>query len=323
MSARLPEIARFMRERHNIYLKRLAGWPGPWTDDAILQEGRFCNIFRELDTVTKWIDKNIRQPFAYHPNLWIMLAIARYINWPVTLNMLLVQDTKTGERMYPGAFPDDPNFTPEGLTAALEDIASTGAKVYTGAYMIRAESDPNKHWYSWTKHRYIAEIVIGRLWEDREGIQELFDYGNQNAKSDDLAELTLQQAWRVFQEPRYIGWGPFMAYEVVTDMRHTRYLRDAPDIMTWANAGPGAIRGLNRLYGRDLNNHPKPEITNLEMAVIMEALNNNPSYWPAKWPRLEMRDIEHTLCEFDKYERVKLGEGKMRSKYNWKKAKSL
>ena len=32
-------------------------------------------------------------------------------------------------------------------------------------------------------------------------------------------------------------------------------------------------------------------------------------------PSLEMRDIEHTLCEFDKYERVRNGEGKPRSIY--------
>jgi hypothetical protein len=28
-----------------------------------------------------------------------------------------------------------------------------------------------------------------------------------------------------------------------------------------------------------------------------------------------MRDIEHSLCEFDKYERVRLGQGKPRSLY--------
>ncbi len=30
----------------------------------------------------------------------------------------------------------------------------------------------------------------------------------------------------------------------------------------------------------------------------------------AIWPPLELREIEHSLCEFDKYERVRLGEGK-------------
>lgn len=319
MNPTVTAMARFMRERHNIYLKRRNGYPGPWTNDPILQGGRFCNIFRELDTVTIWIRENIRERFADHPHLWFMLCIARYINWPPTLAALMTYGGADGrERLYPGAWPDDPDFTPEALTAALEDIASTGGKVYTGAYMIRAESDPNKPWYSWTKHRYIAEIVLGRLWEDRERWAEALE-----PRRGLGLELNLREVWHMFQEPRYIGWGPFMAYEVVTDLRHTRYLRDATDIMTWANAGPGAIRGLNRIYGRPLNQQPRREDTNGEMRLIMKALNDNPSLWPANWPRLEMRDVEHTLCEFDKYERVRLGEGKMRSKYDWRKAAPL
>jgi hypothetical protein len=33
------------------------------------------------------------------------------------------------------------------------------------------------------------------------------------------------------------------------------------------------------------------------------------------WPSWEMRDVEHTLCEFDKYERIRLGEGRTRGVY--------
>lgn len=315
MNPTAGRMARFMRERHNIYLKRRAGWAGPWTDDPILLAGRFCNIFRELDTVTIWIRENIRERFADHPHLWFMLCIARYINWPPTLARL--QDV--------GAWPSNPRFTPELLTSALEAIALEGEKVYTGAYMIRAESDPNKPWYNWSKHRYIAEIVLGRLWEDREDWCNFlcFPGDETDGACRPRGELTLQKVWEKFQEPRYVGWGPFMAYEVVTDLRHTWHLHRAPDIMTWANAGPGAIRGLNRIYGRPLNQQPRREDTNGEMRLIMEALNSDPLLWPASWPRLEMRDVEHTLCEFDKYERVRLGEGKMRSKYDWRKATNL
>jgi hypothetical protein len=310
---RINEFAVFMKARHNIYLRRAAGEPGPWTTDPILLEGRFCNIFRELDTVTIWIDQNIRQPYADHPHLWFMLAVARYINWPDTLRYLM-------DDAEPGCWPSEEGFTPAKLTAALEEYAAQGNKVYTGAYMIRAESDPSKEWYSWSKHRYIAEIVLGRLWEDRERFATELEKPGQ----------TLEGAWKLFQEPRYVGWGPFMAYEVVTDLRHTRYLREAPDIFTWANAGPGAIRGLNRLYGRDLNAKPRPKQTNAEMIKLMQELNAldflgfNETFGPPNgWPRFEARDIEHTLCEFDKYERVRLGEGKMRSKYDWRKATTL
>ena len=49
---------------------------------------------------------------------------------------------------------------------------------------------------------------------------------------------------------QFDGWGPFMAYQAVVDMRFTRLLSGAADIATWAAAGPGTIRGLNRLHGR-------------------------------------------------------------------------
>lgn len=314
---RLSDIAAFMKRRHDIYLDRKAGKPGPWTADPILNQGRFCNIFRELDTVTIWVDKHIRQPYANHEHLWFMLAIARYINWPDTLAELI--QTKQ--------WPDNPDFEPSWLTTALEHRAVRGDKVYTGAYMIRAESDQTKPWYSWSKHRYIAEIVLGRLWEDRAEWKHLLETQPGILRSFNR----LEQVWAKFQEPRYIGWGPFMAYEVVTDLRHTRYLKDAPDIYTWANAGPGAIRGLNRLFGRDLGAKPKPEQTNREMFELMKELNDldEPGFNATFGepcdvnPRFEMRDIEHSLCEFDKIERVRKGEGKMRAKYDWRKATTL
>lgn len=321
---RINDIAAFMKARHDIYLDRKAGKPGPWTADPVLRDGRFCNIFRELDTVTIWVEENIRKPYADHPHLWFMLAIARYINWPDTLRYLM-------DEAEPGTWPDEDGFEPAKLTKALEDYAAAGNKVYTGAYMIRAESDPSKEWYSWTKHRYIAEIVLGRLWEDREEWQRMLE----TTPGVLRAFNRLETVWEKFQQPRYIGWGPFMAYEVVTDLRHTRYLRNAPDIYTWANAGPGAIRGLNRLYGRDLAAKPRPEQTNAEMIELMQELNAldargfNETFGPPQLgsphvgPRFEARDIEHTLCEFDKYERVRLNEGKMRSKYDWRKATTL
>ena len=104
-----------------------------------------------------------------------------------------------------------------------------------------------------------------------------------------------------------------MAYEVVTDLRHTRYLQGASDIYSWANAGPGAIRGLNRLHGRPVKQGLRQEQANQEMLEIMRALGRG--LWRSDFPILEMRDVEHCLCEWDKYERVRLGEGKPRARF--------
>lgn len=289
----LTALVEWMGKRHDIYLARASGQKPPWTDDPILSEYRFCNVFRELDTVTIWIDENIRRPYADNPNLWLMLAIARTINHPDTLRELMENAVWPIEK-YDG----------RAVASVLNERKNRGEQVYTGAYMIRAESDPNAEWYSWTKQEYIAQIVLGRLWTERRGILDLF-HG--------LGQPSLRKVWEWFLS--FHGWGPFMSYEVVTDMRHTRYLREAPDIMTWANAGPGALRGLNRLLGRDKDAAMTKDAATFFMYKILCHLNDNPSLAPNLPRPLEMRDIEHSLCEVDKYLRVLNGEGRPRAKY--------
>ena len=106
-----------------------------------------------------------------------------------------------------------------------------------------------------------------------------------------------------------------MAYEVVTDLRHSKYLENADDILTWANAGPGAKRGLNRIHGRLLEQTIKPRQLTIEMQELLDMAGD---YIGSFLPDLEMREIEHCLCEYDKYERVRLGEGRPRAKYKYK-----
>jgi hypothetical protein len=91
--------------------------------------------------------------------------------------------------------------------------------------------------------------------------------------------------------------------------------------MTWANAGPGAARGLERLRGlkpKELYNYnsAKDQVKMIEdMQALLQSSKDN-KFWPQQWPQWEMREVEHTLCEFDKYERVRLGEGTPKQLYN-------
>ena len=50
---------------------------------------------------------------------------------------------------------------------------------------------------------------------------------------------------------------------------------------------------------------------------MKDLLDRSPGYLQGHIDVLEMRDIEHCLCEFDKYERVRLGQGKPRAKYKY------
>jgi hypothetical protein len=281
----------WITERHRIFLKKTAGQPPPWTDDPVLRNFSFCNVFRELDKVTIWIRKNWREPYADNENLWIAMCLARQINWPDTLAEI--------------GFPEH-TYDPEAIQRTLEARRARkgpddrNEKVYTGAYMISA---PSGEFKGMGKPEYTAQVVVGEVWRQREDFYDRF------IRVKEQPTMQAMHAWL----KQFRGWGDFMSYEVITDLRHTRYLRNAPDINTWAVAGPGAIRGLNRLHGRDYKRMISQEQACDEMRELLELSRTQ---LPDFVPSLELREIEHSLCETDKWLRVKLGQGRLRSKYS-------
>lgn len=271
----LDRFYSYINERHAIYIRRQAGVKPFWTEDKILQTYSFCNVFRELDTVTIWLRENWKEPYADHPNLPFAMAVARQINWPDTLQEI--------------GFPE--HWNPDRVKAIMQGRMDRGEKVYTGAYMLTGT-------LGGTKVEQTIDKILTPLYENQ----------------PEIHPDSLQKTWSEYLP--YAGFSGFMAYEVVTDLRHTKYLGNARDIYTWANPGPGAKRGLNRINGRELTWSPnrEPDRWNREMKDL---LDRSPGYLQGHIDVLEMRDIEHCLCEFDKYERVRLGQGKPRAKYKY------
>ena len=103
-----------------------------------------------------------------------------------------------------------------------------------------------------------------------------------------------------------------MAKEVLQDVMQTPVLSGANDRNSWCPAGPGARRGLNRIHQRPLKRHIGEKQLLGEMIDLFDASGEA---MPANMPELELHDIQFQLCEYDKYERVRLGEGKPKSKY--------
>lgn len=271
-------------EREKIRSLKDSGAPAPWTENSILAKYRFCNVRREDDRGTIWIRENIRKPFADHPMLWLMLCIARQINWPDTLADL-IKDC---------AWPEDDYFYPSQITRALNARRTLGLKMYTGAYMISAPSTKGDD-----KQSYIAEIVIGALWDRREIFARQF--------SGQSEHVTLRRTHELIT--RSNGWGPFMAYQAVVDMRFTRLLENADDRLTWAAAGPGTLRGLNRLHGRSIDCALSQDRALSEMRAIYKIVQEETGVV------MDFSDVPNILCETDKYLRAKFGEGAPRALY--------
>lgn len=281
----------WMIERHMIYIRRKTN-PWPWTRDKIMQQYRFCNVYRELDTVTIWVRKNIREEYEKHPNLWFMLAIARQINWPETLQ----------ELMDGGAWPTKiGGWNPALARRIMLARQARGDKLYTGAYILNGQLGSKYKEGMDDKAYYTCHVVLQSVWDARGKIIPAINSGS------------LQVAHEAFLE--CFGWGPFTAYEVVCDLRYTRYLRNANDKNFWANPGPGAKRGLDRLAERPKSERPSVETMIKEMRWLHEKIAPEWSRKLPTYPALELREIEHSLCEFDKYERTRRGQGRPRSTY--------
>lgn len=277
---RLDTYFYWIHERETIRLnKEVEQKPPPWTDDSILQKFKFCQVFREDDRTTRWFRTHIRDPYRDDPEVLMATVIFRWFNY-IETGRTLVKNKLHLEW---------------DRKKAIEEITKQN-KWVTGAYIVKT---PNRM----DKVTGVAEC-ISHMWGDREKLVEKI-----------LATNSLEKSWNILRDYPYMG--PFMAYEVITDLRHTYLLRDAEDILTWANAGPGAMRGLNRLAGRELGfckrSHPwNEEMRNL-WEISREKLNPN----LIDLDKFEMREIEGGLCEFDKYSRILNEEGRTRSVYKY------
>lgn len=283
---RIPDsFFEYARKREQIRRQKAAGQPPPWTEDPIFQQFRFCNVFREDDKVTRWFQENLRGPLRDDPFVITAVTAFRWFNRIETgealkpMLMERVWDSGQAKELIYGNIPEGP-WT-------------------TGSYMIKSPAGKRK--------------VEGLC----ECIERVAVHAPVMAYACEPGETALEDVWKVLKSFPYMG--DFMAYEVVTDLRHTYLLENAPDIQTWANPGPGAARGLCRLLELPLGsldrNKEKDRFQMIDLMQQLLHLSRSEDNWPSDWGQWELREVEHTLCEFDKYERVRLNEGRPRQRY--------
>lgn len=263
----LELLKYWMSERENIRAAKDGGALKPWTKDPILQHYKFCNVRREDDRVTRWFSLNWRHEKYWDETHFIAaIMLGRTINWPHTLDAI--------------GFPHE--WRPKAILDVMDNLQAQGHKVYTGAYMITAGPTGvrKNDWVIGNAESYFKNPPL-------------------------LTPGSIRISWETIIANRYPCVGPFIAGQIIADLKHTKHLAKATDWHTWAALGPGSARGLNRVYGRPLGYSISQLHGVHEMREIQKALGTD----------LCLQDVQNCLCEFDKYSRVKLGQGKPRSSY--------
>lgn len=279
---RIDDLLKFMQARHLIYQRRSMNLPKPWTQDVILQDYRFCNVYRELDRETAWIRDNWREPLKDHGFLFFAMTVARIVNWSPTLE----------EMRLPIPF-DRSDFV-----RVINRRMALGQQVWTGAYMITTHGRPIP------KQHYYADHVLKPIWDARKYLCP--------KEGDTLASFHSRLS---AQE----GIGSFLAAQVVADTKHHGHLKNATDWWQWAAMGEGSRRGLNRVFDRPYKQRMNPQVWQRDFDRLWKEVNEVIIKGRTNLLMIDAQDLQNCLCEFDKYERVRLSQGRPRSRYPGRK----
>lgn len=281
----LEGLLYFIWEREAIRLARENGYESPWTADVVLDKYKFTNIHRSDDRVSKWVIENVIDPYEDRSDLWFTLLIVRLINWPPTLAALLENEV----------IPCSPSeFNAELFEAVLEFLKETRGKVYSGAYMLYpTKMDPGGN-----KSKAVAKYIIGDAVLKADDIQKTMQ--------DDV---TIERFVNVMS--RCFGISTFIAGQVAADLTYsTKHLCFASDLFDYAPIGPGSSRGLNYLFNRAPNAGWTQEEFNLKLRQIFKLILDH-----LEIDDMTLHDVQNCMCEYSKYCRTVLSEGKPKTQY--------
>ena len=224
--------------------------------------------------------KHWREPYSKHKNLTVAMVLARMINWPPMLEAI--------------GFPE--RWTDKYISHARKTFAKwkrQGWKSWSSAYVVTTCG------MKIDKDHYVLNHVCNDVYD---------------AQIYPVDGELLEKFWQRLRTINGLGAG-FLAAQVVADLKNTydNPLPESDDYWSWAVPGPGSRRGVNRYYGQPLNRKLKDDIWLLNLSHIRDRVQEKiPTYLRDS---MCMQDWQNCMCEFDKYERVRNGEGRPRQNY--------
>ncbi len=283
----------FIYRRQEVWHKRnILQRPAPWTDDEILRDYRFCNVYRELDGGTQAIVKYLCQSGITPENKLFNIIAYRFFNRRDTI-----------ERLF-GGLLDIGSFERQAYEQRFDEIKKQ-ENIFSNAYLITA------HAYNSAYRPQDKHVQILLMLDDIRGkIKEIIGKLRQASPQEGLAIIAQSVPLA----------GAFLSGQILLDATY------AGDIVSYTGndflvVGPGAHWGLNIIFGRRLaKKEADTKCRELFAAQAAEFAklkadkgldwNNvrwqNPQYPNA--PYLCLHDIQDSLCEFRKYWRLKHGE---------------
>ncbi|MGD8194137.1 nucleotide kinase domain-containing protein [Herbiconiux sp. P18] len=261
----------FAAERQNVYHARLAGLPGPWTNDPVISRFRFTNAYRAADRVSQDLIRVAYAGSQDPQDVLLRVLLFRFFNKPSTWRML---EGTFGEISHE-------SFDIDAYSAVLDRMLSRGERVYSAAYIL-----PPPPFGAARKHRNHLLLIDHMM---KSGLA---------ARISDAPSLKV-----VFDLiASYPSLGPFLAYQLTVDLNYTTIIEfEENDFVV---PGPGARSGISKCF-LDLDGLAPEDVIRWMVDTQDEQFAELGLSFENLFGRsLTLIDCQNLFCETDKYARV-------------------
>ena len=264
---------RFAAERQRTFEARVAGTSWPWSDDPILREYKFCNVFRASDRVSLYMIRDV----AYRDDdstpedrIFQIVAFRTFSNvrtWD-SVTALLERSPRLAD-LESGAFE-----------AALNRARDVNGGLYTGAFILCATDAYGRS----TKHLNHVELFKDMFL--RMHLADLL-----------LSARSLREVYDLIHV--FPLMGDFMSYQTAIDLNYSEHVNFSENDFT--KPGPGAIRGIKKVFS-DLGPFTPEDAIMWMVDHQDEEFRRHGLTFRGLWGRpLHAIDAQGLFCETDKY----------------------
>jgi hypothetical protein len=284
----VDRFVAFIEEREAIRVRRTSGKPWPWTQEPIMQTYRFTNIHREDDAVSKHYQKTVREFYGADP---LVLPATVFYRW---FNRISTCDAFFNEPYLDLKSVFEEYMVIGDKRILLECLDKIPTPHVTGAYIINGMPGCPKgegvisYFHEWCKKQWRQEWEIWWCNIGNTGLEDVYLWLRAEAQ----------------------GLGTFMTAQLVADLKYTSCLLAAPDWWTWAAPGPGSMKGLNVVTGREFDATWREPDWLEQLSELNKKIT--PTLMDIGIGELHNQDLQNCLCEFSKFTKVSRGIGRPR-----------
>lgn len=283
----------FIQERMKMFWRKCEG-KCILTEDPILQEYKFTNVYRACDRVSQYLLSHViyNKVESYTPeDMLLRILVFKIFNKIETWEYI---------RQTYGEITTD-HFDVKRISRLLSERQQY-APIFNNAYMMtgshkRYDYLPTKHekWLTMVMEEFLGEDVVENI----------------------LHAKSLEEVYNLLRGSSFLGG--FLAYQYTIDFNYSPYLNF--DENSFVVAGIGAIRGIQKCFQSYGKTYEDAIRYTQQHFVELQERYGYTDFKPLDNHKPTLLDLQNCFCETDKYLRVKMPEllvGNKRIKQKYK-----